>query len=242
MSDTVTLPRWLHKAIIKHKNSDTDTIRYIFEEYLKSDNFNSPKFRKLCERLVNQKTMLQPEFLTSLEEDGRFDQDNDDEDALDLGLDAAEEDEDTDDDEEVGEDDEPEADPEPEEEEEEGEEGEEVSQYDTTGVPSLSEVRSYVGDEHEHKMEFESVSHAKLVLDILLELGFSLEYDERLGGTIERRRGGRYVILVSLADRSAVRRRGKTPPLQAFVQAQTDTLDSALELLIDKFVVAATTE
>jgi hypothetical protein len=297
---TTTLPDWLEAAITKYSLVSVASNREIFEVFLDENNsIDSPRFRKLCERLVRLKK-VKKRFVTSLEAAGYFDDDvdleadvddtdeteefeddadesfedeedtvfeddeeeDDDEDEL---VDDDEDDleEDSDDEEELEADDdsdeeEEEAELEEEEVEEEEEEVEEttttkrgpgrprtkpVSQYEETGVPSLDEVTAYVGTGFNHTQEFENPLHLQIAARVLTELGFDLTYDARVeGGTIKRPRGGKFVLQIAVTEKRAVKRRGRTAPVFAYVEQILDSFDESASTLIDTLVETYTTD
>ena len=255
MATKTKLPKWLDDALVKYSTNNIKANREIFEVHFENnEEFDVDSFRGLCVRFVGLKH-LKKGFINYLEAQGHFGEveDSEEDEPEDEEL---EEDEAIDDGCEL--------------EEEELEEAEandgldaaaapvvtkrkpgrprtkplpSYSQYEDTGIPTLEEVTALVGDDYDHTQEFDNPIHLNIAAQALGALGFMLEYDARVeGGTIKRPRGGKFVLNLSVSEKRAVKRRGKTAPVFAFVEQITTEFDVTSTNLINELVAEATTE
>jgi len=244
------MPKWLEQALDAHSIVSVANNREVFEVFFNENNtVDSPRFHKICERLVDRNKVKQS-FITQLVDEGHY-QDIEES----LTADAFEEEVDSDFEDAEYIEGEFEDDGEAEEEDTEDEASTSdipvkrkpgrprttplvVSQYEDTGVPSVEEVRSYVGSAYKHTEEFDNPVHLQLVVSLLTELGFSLDYDSRVaGGNIKRPRGGRFILTINVSEKRAVKRRGKTAPVLAYVEQVTTQFDVESQTLIEQLVI-----
>lgn len=213
-ANKVVVPEELLALIKEYKNVSLKIAKERFVQYLEEYSLEDEGFLAFCQRLV-RKGIFKKSFLTALEEAGfieltdEVDTSEDDTTDVDDVDDTGETDEVSDEDEdEVSSEGEDQVEVSEDEDTvvtEEGDETDEVVEEEEVSVDDvvrLADILGLTGD-HKYRAEYEDVSHAVLTAKVLEAAGFTVTLDERLGGDIERRRGGKFVMDIHVSNKKA---------------------------------------